>query len=217
MATLDDPPDPDTGERRQLWCYAISAKRYARFSLDADGVPQIPDDGYSEHGLGHLLNPGDPGDEDREWIRTIWQGLICEDLGLPFIWPDWLDRPAMSRITASSPQVLRPLAGKRPTTLDRSHSISSSARKSCRSGTRSASIPSTFILLPRTPAMPGNGRNCAGRTSIPGNPSPSRPEIRGEVNAPRACSRTQVLSIATRPIRNSRAWDRMGCPAAGEP
>lgn len=110
--------NPDTVERRQLWCFAISAKRYALFYLNAEGVPVIPDDGYSEHGLGHLLNPGDPGDEDREWIRTIWQGMVCEDLSLPFVWPDWLNRPAMSRITASSPHVLRPLTANRVTTYE---------------------------------------------------------------------------------------------------
>lgn len=110
--------DSESGERRQLWCYAISAKRYALFYLDSDGVPRVPNDGYSEHGLGHLLNPSDPGVEDREWIRTVWLGLISEAQGQAFEWPDWLDRPAMSRITASSPQVLRPLVGKPATTYD---------------------------------------------------------------------------------------------------
>jgi hypothetical protein len=101
--------DADSRARRQLWCYAISAKRYAMFTRDGDGVPQIVDEGYSEHGLGHLLNPDDPESDNREWIRTIWAGLVSEALGQPFASPAWLSRPAMSRITASSPQVLRPL------------------------------------------------------------------------------------------------------------
>ncbi len=101
--------DSESGTRRQLWCYAISAKRYALFTRDAGGMPVVVDDGYSEHGLGHLLNPDDPESDNRAWIRTVWTGIVTEALGWPFTWPAWLARPAMSRITASSPQVLRPL------------------------------------------------------------------------------------------------------------
>lgn len=101
--------DAGSRARRQLWCYAISAKRYALFTRDADDVPEIVDDGYSEHGLGHLLNPDDPESDVREWMRTIWAGLVSEALGNAVDWPDWLARPAMSRITVSSPLVLRPL------------------------------------------------------------------------------------------------------------
>ena len=32
------------------------------------------DDRWSEHGLGHLLNPTDPESEDREWIAQVWLG-----------------------------------------------------------------------------------------------------------------------------------------------
>lgn len=101
--------DPDTGARRELWCYAISAKRYALFTRSANGAPQIVDDGYSEHGLGHLRNPDDPESEDRAWMRTVWTGIVTEALGQPFSWPAWADRPAMWRISASSPHVLRSL------------------------------------------------------------------------------------------------------------
>jgi hypothetical protein len=44
--------DPDTKARCQLWCYAISAKRYALFMHGASTMPVVVDDGYSEHGLG---------------------------------------------------------------------------------------------------------------------------------------------------------------------
>jgi hypothetical protein len=103
--------DPDTGQRRQLWCYAISAKRYALFFVDENGDPVIPDheDMYRKHGLGHLLNPLDPEVEDLKWIRVVWQGFISEAMGKSLEWPSWLQRPAMSRITASSPSVLSPL------------------------------------------------------------------------------------------------------------
>src|SRR5262249_52410737 len=62
----------------------------------------------SEHGLGHLLNPTDPDSEDRDWIRQLWDGIVHDALGLPHTWPEWLDRPAIGRIAASSPTLLQP-------------------------------------------------------------------------------------------------------------
>jgi hypothetical protein len=115
--------DPETHEQRQLWCYALSAKRYALFNCDGeegdegDGQPMLRK--FSEHGLGHLLCPTDPPDiEDQDeedtdrkaWMGTLWKGIVTEALGLRFTWPDWLDRPALGRITASSPEMLRPFA-----------------------------------------------------------------------------------------------------------
>ena len=60
----DDNFDPKTGKQRRLWCVAISAKRYVLFLRDRDGEPTLlrkglnnGEDGWSQHGLGHLLNP----------------------------------------------------------------------------------------------------------------------------------------------------------------
>jgi hypothetical protein len=92
--------------QRQLYCYAISAKRYALFNLDDDGRPVLRK--WSEHGLGHLLNPIDPESNDRDWIRQFWEGIVTEALGQSYLWPAWLDCPAIGRITASSPQMLKP-------------------------------------------------------------------------------------------------------------
>jgi hypothetical protein len=79
----DDNRDPKTGKRRQIYCYAISAKRYALFEWGENSAPILlrkglnnHDDRWSEHGLGHLLNPTDPESEDREWIAQIWQDMI---------------------------------------------------------------------------------------------------------------------------------------------
>lgn len=103
--------DPTTRKRRQLYCYAISAKRYALFLVGRDGEPMLREastDGprkpikVSEHGLGHLLNPVDPEDESRDWITVLWEGLVTEALGRPYAWPDWLRRPAISRISVST-------------------------------------------------------------------------------------------------------------------
>jgi hypothetical protein len=102
----DENFDTETGERRQLWCLAISAKRYALYDLDADGTPVVRK--ASEHGLGHLLNPTDPDAEDRSWIEAIWDGIVRDALELPSASPAWLDRTAVSRTTTSSPRLMQP-------------------------------------------------------------------------------------------------------------
>jgi hypothetical protein len=112
--------DPVTEEQRQLWCLAISAKRYALFLRSPNGEPEllrpginIPEDsadGWSEHGLGHLLNPIDPSNEDRSWIAQAWLGIIRRSLGLATAPLPFADRVAVGQMTASSPATLRPFA-----------------------------------------------------------------------------------------------------------
>jgi hypothetical protein len=102
--------EPDTGERQQLHCYAISAKRYCMFTLDERGEPILRK--WSEHGLGHLLNPIDPDADARDLVKELWDFIVRVDaLGLPAQEPSWLDRPAVSRLTVSKPGLLRPFAG----------------------------------------------------------------------------------------------------------
>jgi hypothetical protein len=108
--------DPITGEQRQIWCLAISAKRYALFLIDEAGEPQLlrkgvnsTEDGWTEHGLGHLLNPTDPESEDREWIAQVWLYLIRESLGLPAVALSFVDVPAVGRISVTSPELWRRL------------------------------------------------------------------------------------------------------------
>ncbi|GAA4403410.1 hypothetical protein [Tsukamurella soli] len=67
-------------------------------------------DKNSEHGLGHLLNPTDPESDDRDWIRHLWTFIVATVIGADRVEPDWLDRPALGRITISSPTMLQPLA-----------------------------------------------------------------------------------------------------------
>jgi hypothetical protein len=88
----------------ELWCWAISAKRYCLYHLDDNGEPVIVK--ASEHGLGHLLNPTDPDNPTRAWITEAWAWLLRHALGLPAPDPRWLDRMAASRITVSTPAVL---------------------------------------------------------------------------------------------------------------
>ncbi|SRR6266540_2535995 len=91
-----------TRERRQLHVWGVRAKRYALSNLSEDGRPIVGawadedngdggalsegDDGPaftlrkpSEHGLGHLLNPTDPDDPDRDWIGEAWQFILATD------------------------------------------------------------------------------------------------------------------------------------------
>jgi len=121
--------DPISGKQRRLYCYAISAKRYALYNLGSDvGIVLRK---FSEHGLGHLLNPhepvsavldgsdlavdddegepAEPRERQRRWIAEAWQYILERDaLGRESRPPSWTSLPAVSRITASSPVVLRP-------------------------------------------------------------------------------------------------------------
>jgi hypothetical protein len=68
------------------------------------------EDRWSEHGLGHLLNPSEPESEDREWISKVWLGMIRKILGLQHNNTLHFENlPAVGRITVSSPAVMRPL------------------------------------------------------------------------------------------------------------
>jgi hypothetical protein len=109
--------DPITTKQRQLWCLAISAKRYVLFLRDRDGEPVLlrkgvnnSEDGWSQHGLGHLVNPTEPTSEDRSWIAQAWLGIVRRSLGLATEPLPFDDRVALSQITVSSPEVLRPFA-----------------------------------------------------------------------------------------------------------
>lgn len=101
----------ERGGRRQLYAYVIAAKRYALFTPDpSDGIGLRK---WSEHGLGHLLNPTDPNSEDREWIRQFWEVIVREALGEAVSPPSWLAQPAVSRLTISSWLLYRPFAASR--------------------------------------------------------------------------------------------------------
>jgi len=87
--------DPD-GHQRELRCYAISAKRYQLTTTTGDNVKA------SAHGLGHLINPHAHTGDNTDWIIDAWRWLRHPDTE-----PDWLDLPALSRITITSSDALR--------------------------------------------------------------------------------------------------------------
>jgi hypothetical protein len=113
----------DSGEQRQLWCYAVSAKRYVLYNRrkggpqlrawtapdETNGAPDDPEPASrksSQHGLGHLMNPMDPESKDREWIADAWLYLLARDQGQPYVEPPWLDQPAIAQTSISTPRML---------------------------------------------------------------------------------------------------------------
>lgn len=114
----------DSKVREPLYCFAISAKRYALFNLDSKGNPILRK--ASAHGLGHLIDPYDEFDAPaymtapqvpptqigvKRWQHDLWIKIIQAALnGKPdqviLDWHPALVSPATSRYTASSPQML---------------------------------------------------------------------------------------------------------------
>jgi hypothetical protein len=84
----------DRGRRQQLTCFAISAKRYVLCA--GQEIKRA-----SGHGLGHLIAP--TGNHRKSnWIEEAWdylRGALTSE-------PSWLDQPALSRLTISSPEML---------------------------------------------------------------------------------------------------------------
>jgi len=97
----------DAGKRRQqLYCFAISAKRYALFVRRGNQI-ELPR--YSEHGLGHLLNPSALDSDNRNWIKQVWLSIIRRALNLPTPKLGFESLPAIGRLTVSSPAMAKPL------------------------------------------------------------------------------------------------------------
>jgi predicted nucleic acid-binding Zn ribbon protein len=110
LALVDVNFDPDTGERREIWCYAIAAKRYTLFTLDSDGRPHIAwgrtEAHRSEHALGHLLSPYGrvPGRNAPDWVSEWWEYLLCRELEVPADRPSWFHDPAYGALSVTSAQ-----------------------------------------------------------------------------------------------------------------
>lgn len=109
--------DPKTGKQRQLYCYAISAKRYVLFLRDKKGHPVLlrkdisnKTDRWSQHGLGHLLNPTDQHGVNRDWIGQVWLSILRRSYGLAVQTLGFEDLPATGRVSVSSPAAMRSFA-----------------------------------------------------------------------------------------------------------
>lgn len=112
-------------EFEPLYCFAISAKRYALFNLDKAGNPEIRK--ASAHGLGHLLSPYSNANAPKgiqkpkvdlqeigveRWQHDYWYCLLEAALAGNPERPDLsrlpgFDKPAVSRYAATTPELLR--------------------------------------------------------------------------------------------------------------
>jgi hypothetical protein len=107
LLKVEDVNFDSAGKQRQLFGYAISAKRYALHLYDKDNITIIDP---KAHGLGYLYPPTEKNAEaEQEWTFAAWNWLLRGALGLPTTAPAWLDRPAMMRIAMSTPHVLERL------------------------------------------------------------------------------------------------------------
>jgi hypothetical protein len=96
---------------RQLFGYAISAKRYALYTQSGNDIHV---EKASGHGLGYLFAPKErKKDEDiideetSQWVIEAWDFLLRKELGLPSKEPSWSDLPAMMRMVVTTPNVLK--------------------------------------------------------------------------------------------------------------
>ena len=105
------------GRFEPLFCFAISAKRYALFNLDPHGKPMIRK--ASAHGLGHYAAPY--GDEEeardearsgvRSWEEDVWKQIVTAALSdkpreVDYAFRREMLRPVHSRYSATRPAVL---------------------------------------------------------------------------------------------------------------
>jgi hypothetical protein len=84
----------------QLYCYAVSSKRYVLYNHIGDSLILRK---ASEHGLGMYLSPL-TNDHTNEWIEKAW--LIIAS-GLKIEYDDLIKKPALTRLTMTTPNLVR--------------------------------------------------------------------------------------------------------------
>ena len=114
----------DSQELKPLYCFAISAKRYALFNLD--GKANITLRKASAHGLGHLVEPYTEDNAPRDlpkprvaltdigvlrwqhdlWIKILQAAIDGNPDQVALDWHPSLSIPAAQRYSASSPHLL---------------------------------------------------------------------------------------------------------------
>jgi hypothetical protein len=104
-------------ELEPLFCFAISAKRYALFNLNSDRSPVIRK--ASAHGLGHYAAPYGEEEEARDdrdsgvrlWEEDVWKQIVSAALSdspgkVEYAFRREMQLPARSRYSATRPAVL---------------------------------------------------------------------------------------------------------------
>ncbi|MDQ3692160.1 MAG: hypothetical protein M3464_00835 [Chloroflexota bacterium] len=231
--------DSLTGERRQLWCVSIATKRYALFTIDGDGVPTIRE--HTRHGLGFLLDPSDPDDEADQayepggergrWEAALWAGIVRVALGLLTEAPGWAERPAVARLTVSSPWHLaafgkanagKPYADRvKPFTFMLSASVANQGRPQGVAASEPFRLVASYETDPRrwvgmrwtdlysgrsfgvTTAWPGGGARVAGVQSLGGVVAayPFHPEPKRLGPDGKPCQKQAAGVLSRRPVR----------------
>ena len=174
------------------------------------------EDRYSEHGLGHLLNPTDPTSDDRSWIAQAWLAIVRRSLGLPTKPLRFANRVAVGQITVSSPEVMKPLAalnaGKPYAQQIKPFNFIISCHVA-QLGHPIGADPERFHLIAPYETDPRNGRSCSGSISIPSKRyriSPASPAVRDRrarqelwrrAARVRVPSRSQVRRCRRRPCK----------------
>jgi hypothetical protein len=91
-------------QRRQLFGYSISAKRYALYTKTTNDVQIVEP---KAHGLGYFYPPKDSPEgweqETPQWIFEAWDWIMRGVLGLKRRRPNWFDVPVMMKLTLSTP------------------------------------------------------------------------------------------------------------------
>ena len=114
-----------SNEIEPLYCFAVSAKRYALFNREADGSIILRK--ATAHGLGHLMAPFEDDAEPRvqsvsaidlrkaglrRWQVDLWHCIVESGLSdkpeqVNLTSMQGLDKPAVSRYAATTPDLLR--------------------------------------------------------------------------------------------------------------
>jgi hypothetical protein len=104
LLKIEDVNFNSDGQQRQIFGYAISAKRYALFEQKGSSLNIIDP---KAHGLGYLFPPVDLSEDKLDWTFAAWSWLLNNELGLQCTKPGWLSYPAMMQIRTSTPHVLK--------------------------------------------------------------------------------------------------------------
>jgi hypothetical protein len=103
----------ENGQRLDLWFYGISAKRYVLYRT-INCEPSIVEDGWSSHGLGHLLHGNNEEDESirDKWEKELWIRIIkyaYDELSEDELCEMYSGEYAVSKYAVSKPNLHRRL------------------------------------------------------------------------------------------------------------
>ena len=144
--------------------HALPSRSARRTGAAGDGINNR-EDRYSEHGLGHLLNPADPESEDRSWIAQAWLSIVRRLLGLPTKSLRCQKRVAVGRTTVSSPAVMKPLRTLNKGKLELDSKATANRASTDRRRRTAWSVDVSLFLRPRASSHQSEGNIMTMKTS----------------------------------------------------